>query len=391
MIENGHVKIGGQDMTSDLQRLQQTYEKNKLASIGETFGKQLGWNLKKEDAVKLGQIVSNTRSTQDLSKALTEFALANLFELVNKFQHTSKDSTAREESSSERSNISGGPGFGVGANGPNVSLFGIQFSADDIKTIRNGNVDEIARMLEAKKSQARTDREAQMFEQALSYTRMAQTASEKSTTRSDALTKAFTKAKEESKQLSFSDKESATFAQEIAQKYGLELTPQALEKLVVAVQSGDTKQIMSVLGDIASKSELRTGKDAEALLNEKKEVGQSAGNLKKEVRNETDPVEKNARKDEKELNKDEKKVSGKLNEANGLGDVNPVKVPQPTPPPNEMPKKPEKPEEVKQQSPSQAPKHEQDPEIRRIVDGIRKEIGQPSTPIKRTAYSSRDN
>jgi hypothetical protein len=381
MIENGHVKIGGQDLTSDLQRLQQTYEKNKFASIGETFGKSLGWNLKKEDAIKLGQIVSNARSTQDLSKALTEFALAKVLELADRFQHTNRDSTVREESSSERSSLSGGPGVGVGANGPNVSLFGIQFSADDIKTIRNGNVDEIARMLEAKKSQARTDREAQMFEQALSFVKTAQTVSEKGTTTSDALTKAFTKAKEEAQQLSFSDKESATFAQEIAQKYGLELTPQALEKLAVAVQSGDTKQIMSMLGDIASKSELRTGKDAQEFLNERKEVGQSAENLKKEVRNETDPVEKNAKNDEKELKQDKKNVSGKLNEANKeLHDVYIGEIPQPTPPSNEMPEKPKKPEEVKQ--PQQQPVHQQDPEIKRIVDGIKEKIGQPSTPIK---------
>jgi len=93
MIENGRVMIGGQDLTSDLQRLQQTYEKNKLASIGETFAKSLGWSLKKEDAVKLGQIVSNARSTQDLHKALKEFARAKAVELADKFQRASKDST----------------------------------------------------------------------------------------------------------------------------------------------------------------------------------------------------------------------------------------------------------------------------------------------------------
>jgi hypothetical protein len=124
-----------------------------------------------------------------------------------------------------------------------------------------------------------------------SSSKTSQTVNEKGTTTSDALTKAFTKAKEEAQRLTFSDKESATYAQELAKKYGLELTPQALEKLIAAVQSGDTKQIMAVLGDIASKSELRAGKDAQDLLNEKKEVEQSGQELKKEVKNETEGTE----------------------------------------------------------------------------------------------------
>jgi hypothetical protein len=222
--------------------------------------------------------------------------------------------------------------------------------------LKSGNLDEIAKVLEAKRSQARTDKEAKIFEEALSYTRMTQTVSEKGTTTSDALTKAFTKAKEEAQRLTFSDKESAIYAQELAQKYGLELTPQALEKLIAAVQSGDTKQIMAVLGDIASKSELRVGKDAQDLLNQKKEVEQSGVEIKEQVKHKTDSVEQKMENVSKELKKDEKNVQPKLNEADkNLHDVDPGKIPQPTPPSSEMPKKPEKKEEVKQQPPQQPP------------------------------------
>jgi hypothetical protein len=354
MIENGRVKIGEQDLTTDLQRIQQTYEKNKLASIGETFAKSLGWNLKKEDAIKLGQIVSNARSTQDLREALKEFARLKATEIANSFRHTNKDSTTKEESSSEKSSISAGPEVGIGPKGPSIGLFGIKFSADEIKTIKHGNVDEIAKIVEAKMLQSVSEKDSQISKQVDSSSKTSQTVSEKGTTTSDALTKAFTKAKEEAQRLTFSDKESATYAQELAQKYGLELTPQALEKLIAAVQSGDTRQIMAVLGDIASKSELRAGKDAQDLLNEKKEVEKSGEELKKEVEKKTYPVEQQMKNDEQELKKDEGKVEGKLEDADkGLKNVNVGRIPQPTPPSKEMPENPKKPE-VKQ--PPQQPR-----------------------------------
>jgi hypothetical protein len=382
MIENGRVKIGELDLTAGLQRLQETYEKNKLASIGETFAKSLGWNLKKEDAIKLGQIVSNARSVQDLREALKEFARAKAVELANRFQHANRDSTTKEESSSERSSISGGPEVGISAKGPSIGIFGIKFSADEMKTIRNGNVDEIARIVESKMLQSMSEKDAEMFKHMTSTSKTAQTVSDKETTRSDALTKAFMNAKQEEQRLTFSDKESATFAQEIAKKYGLELTPQALEKLAEAVRSGDTKQIMSVLGDIASKSELRAGKDAQELLKENEKISQSAKNLENEVKEKVDPIEQKMKKDEKELKQDEKNVSKELSEAGKLGDVNVPKIPQPTPPPNEIPEKPK--EEVKQQPKQQqqpVQNQQEDPQTKKIVEGIKKEIGPASTSI----------
>jgi hypothetical protein len=343
MIENGRVKIGELDLTSDLQRIQQTYEKNKLASIGETFAKSLNWNLKKEDAIKLGQIVSNARSTQDLREALKEFAKLKAREIANNFRHTKSDSTTTENSISQGTSMNAGAGVGVGPSGPSLKLFGFQFTASEMETIRHGNVDEIAKIIEAKMLQSVSEKDSQISKQVDSSSKTSQTVNEKGTTTSDALTKAFTKAKEEAQRLTFSDKESATYAQELAKKYGLELTPQALEKLIAAVQSGDTKQIMAVLGDIASKSELRAGKDAQDLLNEKKEVEQSGQELKKEVKNETDPVEQQMKNVSKELKKDEKNVQPKLNEADkNLHDVDPWKIPKPTPPSSEMPNDPEK-------------------------------------------------
>jgi hypothetical protein len=352
MIENGRVTIGGHDLTSDLQRIQQAYEKNKLASIGETFAKSLNWNLKKEDAIKIGQIVSNARSTQDLTKALTEFALAKVLELASKFQQSDKEYT--DNSHTSKSGVQGSIGVEVSTGG--LKFGGVKFTKEEMDVIRSGNLKEIAKILESKYSEAKSETERQMLEESLSLVKTSQTVSEKGTTTSDALTKAFTKAKEEAQRLTFSDKESAIYAQELAQKYGLELTPQALEKLIAAVQSGDTKQIMAVLGDIASKSELRVGKDAQDLLNQKKEVEQSGVEIKEQVKHKTDSVEQKMENVSKELKKDEKNVQPKLNEADkNLHDVDPGKIPQPTPPSSEMPKKPEKKEEVKQQPPQQPP------------------------------------
>jgi hypothetical protein len=353
MIENGRVTIGGHDLTSDLQRIQQAYEKNKLASIGETFAKSLNWNLKKEDAIKLGQIISNSRSTQDLREALKEFARLKARELADSFRNTNKDSSAQEsEYSRGKTSQAGGA---IGTKGIDIG-FGVKFTAQEVEKIKHSNVDEIAKIIEAKMLQSVSEKDSQISKQVDSSSKTLQTVNEKGTTTSDALTKAFTKAKEEAQRLTFSDKESAIYAQELAQKYGLELTPQALEKLIAAVQSGDTKQIMAVLGDIASKSELRVGKDAQDLLNQKKEVEQSGVEIKEQVKHKTDSVEQKMENVSKELKKDEKNVQPKLNEADkNLHDVDPGKIPKPTPPSSEMPKKPEKKEEVKQQPPQQPP------------------------------------
>jgi len=142
---------------------------------------------------------------------------------------------------------------------------------------------------------------------------------------------------------------------------------------------------MSVLGDIASKSELRVGKDAQDLLNDRKEVEQSGQKLKKEVEKETGPVEQQMKKDEKELDKDKQNVQPELNKADkDLKNVEIPKIPQPTPPPNEMPKKPENPEEVKQPQQQQPPaqKQQEDPTAQKIVDYTKNEIGPASTPIQ---------
>jgi hypothetical protein len=385
MIENGHVKIGDLDLTTDLQRIQQTYEKNKLASIGETFAKSLGWNLKKEDAIKLGQIVSNARSVQDLHEALKEFAKVKAREIIDGYKHTTTNYSGTSSEFRESKSLNVQPGVGVGANGPNFSIFGISFSASEMEAVRRGDEDAVAKIVEAKMLRSTTEKESELSKHANSSSQTSQIINEKGATTSDALTKAFMKAKEEEQRLTFSEKESATYAQELAQKYGLELTPQALEKLIAAVQSGDTKQIMAVLGDIASKSELRAGKDAQEFLNERKGIEKSGQELKKEVEKEAGPVEQQMKEDKKELDKDKQNVQPELNKAGELRDVKVGKISQPTPPSNEMPKKPEKKEEVKQKPYQQQPpaqKQTDDPKAKEIVEGVKREIGQPTTPIK---------
>ncbi len=324
MIENGHVKIGGQDLTSDLQRLQRSYEEKKLAEVGETFAKSLGYSISKQDLIKLGQLISNSKSTTHLSRSLAETARQKALELVDRFQNKSSDATT-ELYQHEM-------GRGVGIGGQVGTLGSISWTDREQEIIRQGNISEIAKLLESKKAEAKTDSELKAIEDTLSYVKMAQTVSERATTNSDTLTKEFLKAKQLSERMAFSETESAAFAQEIARKYGVELTPEALQELVGAVKSGDNEKIMSVLGGISTKPEWRVGEDAEKFAQQQEKTKQSIGNLQGKVEGKTSNVEENANKNEKELEKDEKNVGGKLEQANNLKDVHVPKVPEPTPP-----------------------------------------------------------
>jgi len=72
-------------------------------------------------------------------------------------------------------------------------------------------------------SQSISEKDSQISKQVDSSSKTVQTVSEKGTTTSDALTKAFTDAKQEAQRLTFSDKESATYAQELAKNMVLNL------------------------------------------------------------------------------------------------------------------------------------------------------------------------
>jgi len=334
MIGNEYVKIGGQDLMSDLQKLQKSYEENKLYEVGKAFAKKLGWEINKEDAIRIGRAVSNARTAQDLARVVYEEARQRVMDAIQAIRNSEKNTTAYDHTSSRSFGGNVGVSFGTGG----IQIGGIHFTAEEIYAIRNGTSREISNIAEQKITQAITDKEAKVIEQALSLSQSSQTISEKTKTDSDTLTKAFSEAKQVSERMAFSETESAIFAQELARKYGVELTPEALQELISAVKSGDKEKIMAVLGGISSKPEWRVGEDAENLAQRKEQTEQSIENLQEKVKGKTSNVEENANKNEKELKKDEKNVGGKLEQANDLKGVHVPKVPEPTLPTEDKPK-----------------------------------------------------
>jgi hypothetical protein len=337
MVEGGTVKINGEDVMTKLQKYQQDYENAKYYKIGSAFAKQLKLGLNHQEAVVLGKAISNSNSTQDLMKTLQEISQTRATEVATAVQQAVKDFYTKEHIDKYGYKLEGG----IKLNLSGIGLGGLTLSKEEAEAIRKGTTEETARILSNKFTQMNQEKYAEQFATIAAAMKMSQLLSRKEKSDSEELQKAFSQSKQVSNEQTFGEKEAAAFAQEMAQRLGIDINPEGLQLLTDAVKSGDQGKIISAFAQIASNPKYRSGQTTDELVENQNNIKNLTSGVVEKVEGKTSNVENEAKKAEKEAL--DPRYQKEVEKAENNRPVH-VNIPKP-------PEEPEKPKIPKPQKP----------------------------------------
>jgi len=337
MVEGGRVKINGEDVMTKLQKYQQDYENAKYYRVGSAFAKQLKLDLNHQEAVVLGKAISNSNSIQDLMKTLQEISQTRATEVATAVQQAVKDFYKKEHIDKEGYKLEGG----IKLNLSGIGLGGLTLSKEEADAIVKGTTEETARILSNKFTQMNQEKYAEQFATIAAAMKMSQLLSRKEKSDSEEFQKAFSQSKQVSNEQTFGEKEAATFAQEWAQRLGIDINAKGLQLVTDAVKSGDQGKIISAFAQIASNPKYRSGQTTDELVENQNNINNLTSGVVNKVENKTSNVENETRKAEKEALDEKYQKEVKKAEENKPVHVN---IPKP-------PEEPEKPKIPKPQKP----------------------------------------
>jgi hypothetical protein len=296
MVEGGKVKINGEDVMTKLQKYQQDYENAKYYRVGSAFAKQLKLGLNHQEAIVLGKAISNSNSTQDLMKTLQEISQTRALEVSTAVQQAVKDFYTKEHIDKYGYKLEGG----IKLNLSGVGLGGLTLSKEEAEAIKNGTTEETSKILANKFSQMNQEKYAEQFATIAAAMKMSQLLSRKEKSDSEELQKAFSQSKQVSNEQVFGEKEAATFAQEMAQRLGIDINADGLKLVTDAVKSGDSGKIISAFAQIASNPKYRSGQTTDELVENQNNVSNLTSGVVQKAEGKTSNVENETKKAEKE-------------------------------------------------------------------------------------------
>ena len=394
MIDHGKVKIGEQDITSALIGYQQQFQEKMAVNIGRALAEKLGLNVSKETAKVIGNTFMKAKSWDDFKQKLNDIINTDSDKSGNR--HDKKDEKTKEKKKTEKDDVTTHESLTVGTQasfGTNPFTTGISITAkaeagashshsnQSENSERTSNTESDTEYTDKSKTKETKDAEGTGYREGLrkELQHFVQDMEKNSKT----LSKSFDDIKQETYQKAYEETRSAFSAQEIAQRIGIELTPEALQKLsdaaAYAAATGDSTAFIRAMGEISNDSRYWLGKDVKELNNLRQNIAQNYANTvnnvagqTKEVPGKIEGVEKAAILAEI-LAKEAEKLNTKGPNVNTKDTI-----PEPTQPP---PKK-ENPAPIQPQQSPQQPVQQRDPETENIIRYIKEQAGPAGNPIK---------
>ncbi|MBX0310269.1 MAG: hypothetical protein JHC31_00430 [Sulfurihydrogenibium sp.] len=279
MIDHGRVKIGGQDVTSLISDYQQQFRETMAVNIGRTLAEKLHLGVSDETAKIIGNAFMKSKSWGDFKQNLKDVIDTNSKRKGDKKEHKHEEGTENKDADITQNGWTAGGGFGLGF-GQGANKLGVQvgYSYSSMHQDQNAkvssdkqstsNTEENSNTHDEKKGESSgykedTMKQLQHFVQDMDKY-------------SKTLSKSFDDTKQETYQRAYEETKSASFAQQMAQRFGVELTPEALQKLedtaAYAEKTGDTTAFIRAMGEISRNSNYWLGMDSSELRKTKENV-----------------------------------------------------------------------------------------------------------------------
>jgi DNA-binding ferritin-like protein (Dps family) len=386
MIDHGKVKIGGQDVTSLISDYRQQFQEKMAVNIGRHVAEKLGLTVSDDIAKIVGNVFMKSKSWDDFKQNLKDVINSHSHKEGKKHQKDEEEGKKHTETDKSGSTTAGGVQgeVGLGFDTKNGFIFGFggelygkyeRYSGDEKRddkykgsSEKDSEYKDDSTGEENKNSKGSGYKEDTMKQ----LQHFVQDMEKKSKT----LTKSFDDTKSETFQQAYEETKSASFAQQMAQRFGVELTPEALEKLenaaAYAEKTGDATAFIRAVGEISNDSHYWVGMDSSGLKKTKENIQNNINNVVGDVTKETSQVPKQTQGIEQSV----PTIILWADQAASLDPKGPQVNLKDTIP---EPKKP--PEQTPTQSPQQSPQQQiqqpqqQNPSFNNL-------IGRASTPIQ---------
>jgi hypothetical protein len=295
ITDDGKVRINGQDATEDLVKAEQSFEKFKMVTLGHNLAEKLGLSVSDEEAHFIGNIYSKSKDDGEFIKNLTD--------LLTSYVH--KDGKGHEQTAGQNHTDSSSIALTLGVGTAYKILKAILtrgrslkekggFGEDPLKYKETSSDQRYGGQSDKKENQ---DQKGQKTDEKIDYGTISRFVKGLQHIDQDSLKDTLTKLKgyedmkQKSYQQAYREAEKADFAKQFKEKYGVSLTPEALEKLEEAIKSGDTGRILTVLADIASDARNWKNIEADKFKQKKDGIQEQAGQTAFNVSGETGNVE----------------------------------------------------------------------------------------------------
>jgi hypothetical protein len=381
MIDHGRVKIGGQDVTSLISDYQERFQETMAVNIGRTLAEKLGLNVSKETAKLIGNTFMKSKSWEDFKQKLND--------VINTESEKKAEQKANkhEEKSEKKKTDEVHAGVDVGAKaeaktvfsfnpakaGPEASV-GVYMDAKAGASTQSQSSESKSDTTSTSKTEEKSNSTDKKDTEGSGYRegvrKELQHFVQDMEKYSKTLSKSFEDIKQETYQKAYDETKSASFAQQIAQRFGIELTPEALQKLedasAYATKTGDATAFIRAMGEIANDSRYWVGIDTDKLNETRENIANNINEVINNVTNETKDVPYKTAGAEEAAQQAEKQASqaDSLNtkgpNVNTKDQIPEPKQPQPKQPPakqeNSSPTQPQQsPQQPLTQQPQQQP------------------------------------